>query len=161
MLPPTGHEGAVTAPSQGAAALRGASSRVGFQVDGDAHGLAATTGLLHRAQSKDERGVGARVGTSWGGARGGEDERGPGTAKFVPRPILRTAMAKRRPASLQPLQIGGDTRSHVSTKTATLVDLYADAAGHVTSPSRFKLSQAMLAPADWFEDALSVPQVTG
>jgi hypothetical protein len=168
MLPPAGHAVAATAPAQGEADLKGTSFNVSFQVDSDAHGSAATTGLLQRAVGKDEVGQGfadGRVGTTWGGGRaktrGGEEagERVPGIAKFVPRPMLRTAAAQRRPISLQPLQAGVD-KPHVNTKTAILVDLYADAAGHITSPSRLKLNQAMLAPADWFEDELRVPQVT-
>ncbi len=165
MLPPAGH-GAATAPAQGEAVLQGTGFNVSFQVDSSAYGSAATTGLLQRAVGKDELGFAdGRVGTTWGGGRaktrGGEEagERVPGMAKFVPRPMLRTAAAHRRPISLQPLQTGVD-KPHVNKKTAILVDLYADAAGHVTSPSRFKLNQAMLAPADWFEDELRVPQVT-
>ena len=168
MMPPAGLAGTATALAQGAGPLQGNSFNVGFQGDSGADGSAATTGLVQRAVGKEDVGHGfadGRVGTTWGGGRaktrGGEEagERVPGMAKSEPRPMLRTAAAQRRPSSLQPLQTGVD-KPHVNTKTAILVDLFADAAGHITSPSRLKLNQAMLAPAVWFEDELRVPQVT-
>ena len=100
-------------------------------------------------------------------------ERVPRTAKFVSRPILRTAATKSR-ASLEPLHVGQEggasglwNRYPVQTMfrgssgltSHTRMDLDADATGIITSPSRLKLNQALIAPAEWFQDVVCIPKV--
>mmetsp|Transcript_91980 Transcript_91980/g.148520 ORF Transcript_91980/g.148520 Transcript_91980/m.148520 type:complete len:298 (+) Transcript_91980:290-1183(+) len=45
----------------------------------------------------------------------------------------------------------------LSSKNGKKVDLYADASGVVTSPSRFRLQQALIAPYEWFDDVMAIP----